>query len=138
MIVESCTDTPKLLGNRICYRTVPSRASGTPRGSNYGRFAVLWKSLVEPMPGVTQCSCHVFGAPPLCYGVQLWGHIFGSTRPPPIPGVVYLLGLDCGICGLFPLFFTPSCSGRRSWGDLFTKFLPPPPFFHCHKTRGGR
>ena len=51
------------------------------------------------------CACHVSDAPPLCYGVQLWGHLFGSNRPPPTPGVLYLLGLDSGICGLFFIKF---------------------------------
>ncbi len=42
--------------------------------------------------------CHVFGSPPLCYGVQLWGRMFYFIHPPPIPGVLYFLCLDCGIC----------------------------------------
>ena len=70
-------------------------------GSSCGRFDQ------GAMPGVTQCLCRVFDAPPLCYGVQFWGHHFGFNRPPPIPGVLYLLGLDCGICGML---FVKLCS----------------------------
>ena len=113
----------------ICCRIGPSRTSGRLCGSSYGRFDQ------GAMPGVTQCLCRVFDAPPLCYGVRFWGHLFGFIHPPPAPGVLSLLGLDCGIFGLFFITFY---SVWRSWGDLFAKFLPPPPFFHCDKTRRGR
>ena len=38
---------PQLHGNSICYRTVLSRASGTPCGSVLGRFRALRQHLVE-------------------------------------------------------------------------------------------
>ena len=73
--------------------------------SSAGRFMLVYllarPGLVESRHGVTQWPCYRSDAPPLCYGVQLWGHSFGFNRPPPIPGVLYLLGLDCGIGGMF-------------------------------------
>ena len=125
--------------NWICCRTVPSRASGMPCGSSYGRFCILWETLVEWMPGVTPWSCHVLDTPPLSYGVQLWGHLFGSNRPLPIPGVLYLLGLDCRIRGLFSIKFYSILLGVTILGWPFCEMSPPSSIFsHCHKTRGGR
>ena len=51
------------------------------------------------MAGVTQGQCHAFGTPPLRYGVELWGLLLELIRPPPVPGVLELLGLGCGIRG---------------------------------------
>ena len=43
-IADRC---PQIHENSICYRTMPSRASGTPCGSVFGRFRVLVQSFVE-------------------------------------------------------------------------------------------
>ena len=101
-IVESSRIACRCLQTKrgaICYRMNRSRASGRPCGSSYGRFDQ------GAMPGVTQCLCRVFGALPLCYGVRFWGQLFGFIHPPPAPGVLSLLGLDCGIFGLFFITF---------------------------------
>ena len=42
--IRNCVKT---IRRTICCRTVPSRASGTPCGSSYGRFCVLIKKWIS-------------------------------------------------------------------------------------------
>ena len=43
--------TLHVIEHKICYRTVPSRASGTPCGSVLCRFCVLWLKIYEAFMG---------------------------------------------------------------------------------------
>ena len=93
----------------MCYRITSRHFLGRPVARamaisvfylrNLRKCLLTTPNVMDYIPGVTPCPCPVFAPPPLCCRVQLWGHFFGFLCPPPITGVLGLLGLGCGIRG---------------------------------------